>query len=477
MATNKPTLPNAFVDINNRNLGLAAIQPSGIFAFTGVATAEGTVTPDFDNIVTVKTPTEVKDKIGFGELQNHLLGFFDQGGKSALAIPVVISTEAVIGTPAYVRIASSTGTITAAPDSGKKVTDIFDVRILVTKTGATGVGKWKFSTDDGVNFGTTILMGTTTVIPGTNLEITLIGAFDKDDIIKLPITTGPIGLNADIIAAVTKYIESNNSFDAIVVTNVADAALIASLKTENDKGEQDPNFRYNYMMVRPVKSATPAAAVTEWDTIKAAISSDRIQGVPAEAVVTRSAYGDERATNVIGVVAGFRSSLALQNDIGLFNAGTLNNVLRLITGWTDSILEDIDASQGVTVRTFKGVAGIRITNGHMMDTASDIKKDAFRLVLDKASRLARIAALDFVKIDVDPADVSTSTIHLKNTIEQAIGTFLVGAGEAVAVNVNIPDGQDILTTEQLDVEIEVTPFGHASFIGITIGLVNPLLVV
>jgi len=51
---------------------------------------------------------------------------------------------------------------------------------------------------------------------------------------------------------------------------------------------------------------------------------------------------------------------------------------------------------------------------------------------------------------------------------------MIGDDEIVDRSVVVPSGQDILTTEEIKVNISIVPFGHASWIGIEIGLINPL---
>ena len=63
--------------------------------------------------------------------------------------------------------------------------------------------------------------------------------------------------------------------------------------------------------------------------------------------------------------------------------------------------------------------------------------------------------------------------HRDNLLPQLPGGV---AEEIVDGNVVIPEGQDILTTEEIKADISIIPYGHASFIGITIGFINPLRV-
>lgn len=475
--SNKPLLPNAYVDINNRNLGLIPGTASGIFAFTGVA-VDGSAAADA--IVSIGNNNAVRTQIGFGELADALIDFFNNGGKKALAIPLAITTDAVIGAVSKTAAGSSTGTITLLADGSEKVTNGFKIYVEITKTGAAGVAKFKTSTDDGVNFSPEIIVpsGLTYVIPGTNIEITFVpGAgpviFEDGDIHQSTVTK-PEATTGDVETAVDTFIASNETFDGIVVVkDDSDGSLAASIKTKVVNAEKTPDFRYCFAMIQAKLSTSASQAVTQAATIMGAVANDRIQVITGEAVTNRPNHEDRADRNVIGILAGRRSALNIQNDLGNVPAGNLANVVSLRTGWTDTTIEDLDALRTVTIRAFKGVAGFYPTNGWMSDPFSDIKKSAWRLVLDKASRLARVTGLSQLKIEINPADIEGSTDFLKGLIQNALDTQIVGNQEAVSFDVQIPAGQDILTTEEILVNINAVVFGHASFIGITIGIVNP----
>ena len=475
--SNKPILPNAYVDIDNQNLGLIPGAATGIFAFTGVAYGGSAAA---DAIVSVGNNNEVRSLIGYGELADKLIDFFNNGGKKAYAIPLDETTAAVLGAVSKTAIGASTGTITILAEAAQKVPNGFSLKLEITKTGAAGVAKFKFSTDGGENYSPEIIVptGLTYVIPTTFIEVTFVpGAgpviFEDGDYHTSTITK-PEASVADLETAVDLFIASDYTFDAIVaVKEDDDGSIGASISTKVNNAEAKPDFRYCYGVIMAKLSTSAAQAVTQAIAIRAAVGNDRIQVVTGEAVMNRPNHGDQANLNTIGAIVGRRSSLALQNDLGLFSAGALSNIISLRTGWTDTTLEDLDSIQTVTIRKFKGVAGYRPTNGHMTDPFSDIKKDAWRLVLDKASRIARLTGLGFLKIEVDPSDISGSTAALRNAIQNNLDTQIVGNGEAVSFDVSIPDGQNILVTEEIKVNIDAVVYGHASFIGITIGLVNP----
>lgn len=472
--SNKPVLPNAYVDIETRNLGLSPTSPSGIFGFIGFNTG-GTAAPNA--IVAVGSPNEAKDKLGAGELVDEILNHMANGGKKVYAVPVPISAESVISAVAAVRIGTSDGTLALVKDTGKKVTNNFDLKIEITKTGksATGTGKIRVSTDGGVNFSPSIVMTPTYIIPGTNIKVTFtdgVNGFDVGDYFTAT-TTKPAISKAEVETAADLLIASDLSFDGVVIASDADAALITSLKSKATTAEASPAFRYFYFLVKPALSSSAAQAITQAAAIVSTVVSDKAQIVTGEAVTLRPNHNDQVDRSVIGVISGRRSSLGISEDLGLFSGGTLSNVLSLRSGWTDSTIEELDALRTVTIRNFKGTAGFRPTNGWISDPFSDIKKDAWRLVLDKAARRTRLAGLGFVKVKVNPADVAGSTRALREAMQGELN-LMAGSEEIVDGNVSIPDGQDILTTEEILADVEVTPYGHASFIGIRIGFVNPL---
>lgn len=472
--SNKPTLPNAYVDVLKRNLGLSPTTPSGVYGAVGFA-EDGAATPN--EIIALNTPNEVKDQAGFGELADVVLDHMANGGKKIQAVPIPISTESVIGAVTAVRVATSDGTVTYAKASGTKITNDFKLRVLITKTGVIGTAKFQVSTDDGENYAPSIIMTATYVIPGTNVEITFTDVtlgFDEGDYFWA-VGSKPEITKAEIETAVDLLIASNLTFDGIIITADADAALITSLAAKALAAEGSPNFRFMFFIVKPLLSTSASQAITQASTLVSTVVDDRVLIVTGEMVKVRTNHADKIDRSIIGTVSGRRSSLGISEDLGLFSGGPLNNLLAYRTGWTETTIEELDALRTVTARNFKGTAGFRPTNGWMSDPFSDFKKSAWRLVVDKASRRARLAALGFVKVKVNPTDVDGSTLALQEAMQAELN-LMIGNQEMVSGAITIPGGQDILTTDEIKADIEITPFGHASFIGITIGFVNPLRV-
>jgi len=472
MADNQPNLPNSFVNFNNQNLGLLPQIPTGQVGFVGIG-LEGTAT--LDAIETIVGPNEVRTKIGFGEVADFVIDHFNNQGQKVHVVPIDITTLASLGTFTITRTSGSTGTITVAPLAGKKVLNEFDLEVIIKKTGALGTAKFTFSTDKGVTVSPELIIPASGLftIPNTNIELTFVpGAgptiFEIGDLFDALVVGKPLPSTGDIETAVDTLIASAKEYDYIVIAADVDAALTNTLKTKVVAAEGTPNFRFFYIVVHPALSTSASQAVTQATTFMAAVSSDRIQVHTGEMSTQRPNHGDTRDRNTAGIVSGRRSGLSIQNDVGLVGAGPLANILAFRTGWTDTEIESLDGLNTVTVRDFKSIVGFFPTNGPMSDPLSDFRKDAFRLVVDKAARVVRQVGLTKLKIDLDPANLEASTNGLKNEIQGAVDQQIVGNGEAIQIIITIPTGQDVLATELLDVVTDVFVFSHASFIRNTV---------
>jgi hypothetical protein len=108
--------------------------------------------------------------------------------------------------------------------------------------------------------------------------------------------------------------------------------------------------------------------------------------------------------------------------------------------------------------------------------------DAFpnRRVLDAACRTARLAARQYQsqRIPVNGTTgfiLETAARAIENQIAAKVRETLTGHASAVQVRVVRTD--NILSTKLLRADVRVVPFGYATSVGLTIGLVNPAALV
>ena len=92
---------------------------------------------------------------------------------------------------------------------------------------------------------------------------------------------------------------------------------------------------------------------------------------------------------------------------------------------------------------------------------------------NKIIRLTRQAALRRLHEDVDLTDVDADLNAKAQFIIADVETQMVDKGEISAVRVIVPEGQDIQTTETLQMQIRYQPKGKIREFVIDLGMENP----
>lgn len=146
-----------------------------------------------------------------------------------------------------------------------------------------------------------------------------------------------------------------------------------------------------------------------------------------------------------------------------------------VTTYTDANLDTLDDYGYIFFRPFTGKAGYYINDDH---TASPYNQDALYVshgrVLDKAARIARKVyveeILDEVQVEASTGKLAPSTCkHYQGIIEKAINDEMASRGEIVAVKAYVDPDQDVLTTDTINVEVDIVKTGTARKIKVVIG--------
>ena len=155
------------------------------------------------------------------------------------------------------------------------------------------------------------------------------------------------------------------------------------------------------------------------------------------------------------------------------NAGFSNG--SKVTTYTDANLDTLDDYGYIFFRPFTGTAGYFINDDH---TASPYTDDALYVshgrVLDKAARIARRVFIEEIldEVQVDPATgmLAPSTCkHYQGIIEKAVNDEMTSKGEIIAVKAFVDPDQDVLTTDTINVELDIVKTATARKIRVTIG--------
>ena len=467
----KPLLPAPYVVFKDGQLPKGPL-PSGIFVFIGVGesgAAAGVLTP-------VNSPNDIRGLFGTGPLARYLSTAFLGGIGFAYAIRLAPTTVGTIGAP-------TVGGFTAGALAGT-VHNAYQVRVRPSLGGALGVAQVRYSLDGGRTWGEprVLASGANKVIGPDNFDsgltfstsVALLAVGDVDFSCD---TVAPLPSDADVKSAMDTCIQDASTFfnGFVICSDKDDDAETISWLNDIDAKLVDAEntwFKYLYAICPSTSvSTTPALALASMQAIRAGVASRRAQVAAMPAIL--KSLGGQYVMSIAPIMAARRASLEPQNDLGMVRGGPLTPVVGFAPGWSSSSVTAIDLIRnGVTIRQHVGVGGFYFTNDWMSDPTSDYSKSCRRLVADLVAADIRAAGMPFLKMDVDPLDPSAS------------GEVLLGAcrGPLEArkrnkqisdFDISIPEGQDILTTEELVVEVAIIPMGTASWIRFNLGFKSP----
>lgn len=195
---------------------------------------------------------------------------------------------------------------------------------------------------------------------------------------------------------------------------------------------------------------------------------------------------DSSAANYasIGRVLGRAARIPVHINLGRVKDGPLVGVVTAGLSDMTSIANVTDAQRNtlntlgyIFFRPITGLSGVYINDDH---TAAPIESDYGALlrgrVIDKAARIAYRVYVrelnDDVELDSQGRLATAVVKNLEGIIESAIGTEM--AGEISAVDAYIDPEQNILSTDELKVEVNIVPRGVAKRISVTLAYANPL---
>lgn len=186
----------------------------------------------------------------------------------------------------------------------------------------------------------------------------------------------------------------------------------------------------------------------------------------------------------VGRVLGRAARIPVHYSLARVKDGPLNGVLTAglsdqtsIANISDAQLNTLNELGYVFFRVITGYSGVYVNEDHM---ATPITSDYASLlrgrVIDKAARIAYRVYVNELNDDVELDDqgrMATAVVkNLEGIIESAIGTEM--SGEISAVDAYIDPEQNILSTDELKVEVNIVPRGVARNIKVTLAYSNPL---
>lgn len=467
----KSLLPDVDVIFEDGGLGLLPESNTGIHFKIGVSSSgESNKIYGFSK----SNPELVADKLGSGPLVDAMLDSFQSGAQAIYCVKAAASVEGAIGTINHIGTGKATYTASGFP------TGEYEICFQIIKDGAFNEAQYQYSLDGGDSFTvkSTIPSNGKIELGDTGIILTFVQAeenpnlsFVKGDIYTFS-TMAPTMSNADFLNALAVVKNSNYEYEWIHVVGESGKSVWALAATEADSMEQDHNpihFVFEARNIRENEDIDAYVTAVLADTED--FASPRVSIVVARAEIA-ALDGRVRNSNGAGVYTGTLAKAKVQESVGKVLSFQLKSVIGLRPlGLNNSHILQLDKAGLVTFREYIGLEGYFITNGRMKVSAiSDYRYVETRRVADKAARLTRNAALRFEHSEGDTDGIN----NLRANLKHALGV-MVDAGEIVDCEIDIPENQDIISTETLEVITELEPVPIMRWITVRQKLKNPYL--
>lgn len=375
---------------------------------------------------------------------------------AALANVLEWSFVHLVGTPAPEMTAvTSAGTAPPVVSLTGTPNGYHDVRIEITTGGARGTAVFKWSINGGTTYTTAVTTAATVVLTGS-------------------------GLTA-VFATGTDY-ATDNIYTAHAGKGLRDRLDVAHTKM----AAAEVAFRYAFALLDGMPTASDLVCSQTTSTF----TSTRVGAVPSTLRVLSPVSSRRYLRPAAWVMANRVAAIDPHRHPGEVAMGALSDVLENTRD--ERLTEALDAVRWGTLCTHIGLTGVYVTRMKLFAaTGSDFSSVMNRRVLDKACRLTRTAALQWLNRDLR-INPSTSTVlaglpgapgtiderdarRIEAAIESTLNAGLLATGNASAVSVQVTRTDNLLSTATLRFKVRVTPKAYAETLEGEIAFQNPFL--
>ncbi len=189
--------------------------------------------------------------------------------------------------------------------------------------------------------------------------------------------------------------------------------------------------------------------------------------------------------SAVGLVLGRLATIAVQRKVSRVRSGALNTDLAYIgdSAVSGSVLDECAAIAGlgfITFVTYPNVQGYFFSHdGTASATTDDYHFLARGRIIDKAHRITYATFVqevdDEVPVNTDGTLDAGFCKWLSQQIVNQINNSMTVNKEISSVSCTINPAQNILSTNNLNVELRIVPVGYATDITVNLGFRNPAL--
>lgn len=457
----------------------------GDYRMTVVKTGTGPDTVTFDGPANERYRISVKITLG-GAVETAKFKVSTDGGDTWGEEQTTAATYVIPDTGVTVNFAAGTyvvddlynfepeclvGTGKATAAFTETPNDRYEVVIKIIGDGALADVDYQHSLDAGISWSPKYSMPVDGIIAiaGTGITVTFTedgtpaDSFDDKDEWHFD-TIAPLPSVADITSALD-FAKENCQFEQAHIVGETAKTTWTTLATYADNMFDDhkPIF-FTLEAPEPDVGESATLWVNRLISEQDGFGNRHISVVAGRAEIGDK-YGNYHVSNIAGLVSGLHSKVPVMRSIGNVEHCRIGNVTKLapvsaldrLVAISVAQLKALDEARYIVLRQYEGLTGFYIANGKLVAPAiSDFQHTETLRTMYKGVRLARARALAKVHAEGDESGLK----DLENHIEDALAPMEEGSPREVQRwDVNIPDGQDIFTTSNLDVMISFVGIG------------------
>lgn len=463
--------------ITDGGLGVSTVAGTGVHIKIGVSPVQASS----PLIITGNmSAAKIKQLLGLSPLADAVMDSVENGSGKIYCIPVDASVDGSV--KPVVKAGTGTGTVTVEG----KPHNAYTIIAKITETGSLNTAALRYSVDGGYSFGdeVTVPLNGALEIPATGLTLKFAeGQSDPSNSFKVDDTftvtsEAPQMSNQDVLNALSTLRNLTLSYEFIHIVGESVRALWFAVATELTTLHETYKKPVYVVMEapRPEASETIDEYAQRLITERKGFKHTDVQIVAARSMYTKM-DGRTMEINNAALVCGWYSKAAPQQSIGETQTFSVaeSKMLALLPEGIEDYIGLLDDEKYLTFRQYEGLEGYYVTNARMMcPDGSDYRYAENVRIKNKLIRETRKEALKQLQMQVDMSDVQGSLEIIAKFIETPIGD-MVRAREISSGRIEVPEDQDILVSETLQVIIRFVPVGYVREIAIDLGMENPFV--
>ncbi len=470
-------LGDVIATVSDGLLGFETEKGTGIFVAIGVSPVEADAPITITGNMGV---AKIRERLGLSPLADSVMDSVENGASRIYCIPVKATTAGTISE------VSKTGDSGGGCSAAGSPNNAYSVMVEITGKGGFNTALFTFSLDGGFTRSeeATIPLAGAYEIPGTGVTLTFAQgedtpeeSFQVGDSFAFT-TTAPQMTNADALAAIDKLRQFDELFEFVHIVGESTAAMWAAVSTAQTELETQRHKPLLFIL-ESGKIGTDES-VDDY-ALRLEAENKKLKNKNVAVVAARSLYvkmdGTTTEVNNASILCGLLAKTSVQQSVGRTreSAGmgiSKDKMLELRPAGIKEYIELLDSAKYITFREYDGLEGFYVTNARVMSPdGSDYRYIEDVRVVNKIVREVRKAGLPLLQEDIDVEDTQGELERRAKYMEDPLDE-MVRAKEISSAQITVPEGQDIIKDERMDVVVRYVSRGYIRTIHVDIGRAN-----